>query len=409
MSSGPDTSDLAGELAGPRLPSHVYLHVPFCRSKCSYCDFYSVSDPARADVDAVLLGLETEVHRWVQSGLPGVLETVYVGGGTPTFAMPHLRDVLGNLVDEIPLRAGAEITVEANPDSLDSSVARALRGVGVTRISVGVQSFDDHSLRVLGRAHDVQQAQEACETVLDAGLDLSIDLMCGVPGQSVSSWVETLDRAVRTGARHISVYPLTLEEGTPLAVACDSGLLDEPDPDMAAEMMVLAEEALALAGIERYEVANYAVPGHESAHNLAYWTGHSYLGVGPAAHGMLDAATARAVGLVAGPQLPVGTSRVRYAYAADFEAWLLQRDPPEIETLSEDEARREDVMLGLRLVRGVPASAIHGARLDSVVESLASQDLLEAVDDQRDERRWRTTRRGWLLGNEVFRRVWTQE
>ncbi|MDZ4063511.1 MAG: hypothetical protein U1E22_02480, partial [Coriobacteriia bacterium] len=127
MSSEHDTLSLEGEPAGPRLPSHIYLHVPFCRSKCSYCDFYSVSNPAQADIDAVLLGLESEARRWMQSGLAGVLETVYVGGGTPTFAMPHLGDVLGNLVDELPLRAGAEITVEANPDSLDGSVARALR------------------------------------------------------------------------------------------------------------------------------------------------------------------------------------------------------------------------------------------------------------------------------------------
>lgn len=409
MSSEPGIPGLAEELSGPRLPAHFYLHVPFCRSKCSYCDFYSLTDASPSTVDGVLLSIESEVRRWAGIGLPGVVESVYVGGGTPTMAMPHLGQVLGNLLEELPLHAGAEVTVEANPDSLDSATARALRSVGVTRVSIGVQSFFDHDLRILGRIHDAQQAKDACAVALAAGLDLSIDLMCGVPGQTVASWVETLDRAIQTGAQHVSVYPLALEEGTPLAVACDTGLVDEPDPDLAAEMMVLAEEALNSAGITRYEVANYAVAGHEAVHNLAYWTGRSYVGVGPAAHGMLDAETAVAVGLIDATEMADEGTRVRYGHAADIESWMVNRAAPTIELLTAEEAAREDVMLGLRLVRGVPSSLVYGARVDSVVESLAADGLLEAVDRERGERRWRTTRRGWLLGNEVFRRVWTGE
>jgi len=292
----------------------------------------------------------------------------------------------------------AEITVEANPDSLSRATLAQLMDQGVNRVSVGVQSFDARVLGMLGRRHDAVAAWRACEAVIDAGLALSVDLICGVPGQSEASWAETLRRAVDTEARHISVYPLSVEEGTPLATAIDSGLVAEPDPDTAADMMVMARDALALSGFTRYEVANYAKDAaDQSRHNNAYWTGRSYIGIGPGAHGMLDAPTAVAAGMAEG--LEPG-ARLRYANSGAIDEWMVGVGDS-YEVLTPEEVAREDIMLGLRLAEGVAEDDVEAAGLTEDLQSLAELGLVERVDAH-----WHTTTRGWLLGNEVFSRIW---
>ena len=398
-----------GGLLGPSLPAHLYIHVPFCASKCAYCDFASVAGASDEVVGAVFTGIRSQLRRWASTGLDGVLDTVYVGGGTPSLYPDEVIRVLEYVRKHFIVRSGAEITVEANPDSLDIEIARAFAGAGVSRISVGVQSFDDSVLRVLGRRHNAQAAWEACGAVRDAGLDLSVDLICGVPGQTVTSWSETLARAAATGARHASVYPLSVEDGTPLQVAVDTGLLDEPDSDVAAEMMLLAEATLGYHSLRRYEVANYAVDrAHESRHNSAYWSGRMYMGVGPGAHGMLDSMTARVFGLLDVDD--VMTTRVRYANVDDISEWFVGHGDT-TEMLTAEEVSREDVMLGMRLVRGVPRSQVEAAGLGEVLELLASDGLVELASDEvsRPGPNWRTTQRGWLLGNEVFSRIWAGE
>lgn len=396
-------------LLGPSLPAHLYIHVPFCASKCAYCDFASVSGASDDIVRAVFTGIRTQVRRWAVTGLSGVLDTVYVGGGTPSRYPEEVIRVLDYAREHLAVRDGAEITIEANPDSMDFDVARACATAGVTRVSIGVQSFDDGVLRVLGRRHDSQAAWDACRAVRSAGLDLAVDLICGVPGQTITSWSETLARAVATGAHHVSVYPLSVEDGTSLQVAIGTGLLDEPDPDLAAEMMILAEATLGYHSLSRYEVANYAEGSeYESRHNTAYWSGRQYIGVGPGAHGMLDATTARVVGM-----LDIGdstTERVRYGNAGDIDEWLVGHGDTS-EMLTAEEVAREDVMLGMRLVRGVPWSRAHDAGLGEIMESLAADDLVELVSDavSKPGPNWRTTQRGWLLGNQVFSRIWLGE
>jgi oxygen-independent coproporphyrinogen-3 oxidase len=382
--------------AAPGLPAHFYLHVPFCRSKCAYCDFASVAGADPQSVYATFLGMEAELRRWGASGLPGVVETVYVGGGTPSLHIPQVASLLDAALRELPIRSGAETTVEANPDSLSPAGLRALTASGASRISLGVQAFDDEVLRFLGRPHDARGARAALALVVDAGIEVSVDLMCGIPGQSMASWRESLAEAVEGGARHVSVYPLAVEEGTPLAAAVDAGLAPEPDPDVAAEMMELATDVLGAAGIERYEIANHAARGHRSRHNTAYWTGRSYAGIGPGAHGMLDAATAAAVGY----DPPPGAGRLRYAQPADIETWLFDSEPSE-EWLTPAQAAREDVMLRLRLVEGVPAAQADRAGSTGALEALAADGLVECRAGN-----WVLTDRGWLLGNEVFARVW---
>jgi oxygen-independent coproporphyrinogen-3 oxidase len=401
--SATERLDEFGEVGGPELPEHFYFHVPFCRSKCSYCDFCSITDADPQVVFATFAAMAAEVHAWSISALPGLVETVYVGGGTPSLHAPAVGRLIESVRAELALRGDAEITVEANPDSLSSVALETLLEGGANRISVGAQAFDDGVLRLLGRAHDASTARRALSLVAEAGVELSVDLICGVPGQSMASWVETLEEALDCGARHVSVYPLSIEEGTPLSAAVSGGLVPEPDPDLAAEMMLAAEARLAQDGILRYEVANYAAPGHESRHNLAYWSGKAYSGTGPGAHGMVEPQTARTLGIYVPVSPAPDVARVRYANQSDVQRWLIGA-PPRVELLGAKEAMREDVMLGMRLVHGVRAAQVEEAGLAEELASLAADGLVELAGG-----RWRTTQRGWLLGNEVFGRIWARE
>jgi oxygen-independent coproporphyrinogen-3 oxidase len=405
MTDGGATGSAAPGAGGTALPEHVYVHVPLCVSKCAYCDFCSIVTSERT-ADSITTALTAQASALAPAGSGFNARTLYFGGGTPSVLGPRLprlvsamRTVFGVSFD------GAEVTVEANPDSMVPALAAALAAVGITRVSLGVQSFDDAVLQVLGRPHDSNGALRAAAAVTATGaLDLSVDLMCGVPGQDMRSWEESLVMAVGTGAVHVSVYPLTVEPGTPMDAEVLAGVLPAPDPDLAAEMMLFAEGMLAAEGLERYEVANFALPGHESRHNSAYWTGRPYLAVGPSAHGMLAAGEASLVGVTT--PAPADAARLRYSYTADVGVWLaapLDR-PAEIEWLTAAEALREDAMLGLRLSVGIDDGLAERAGVVEVVESLVTDGLLEHTDG-----RWRVTQRGWLLGNQVFGRVWAGE
>jgi oxygen-independent coproporphyrinogen-3 oxidase len=388
-----------GPGARPVLPRHLYVHVPLCHAKCAYCDFYSLT-PGALGLTAVevVSRLVDQARAWTERDAESMpLETLYVGGGTPSAlggALPTLvREVLG-LFGRVP---GAEVTIEANPESFSVALARALAEAGVTRVSLGVQSLDDAELHALGRIHSADEALAAAAAVADAGLELALDLMCGLPGQSGASWEATLASALGTGAAHVSVYPLSVETGTPLASQVDAGAVALPDADATADMMLAAAELLAAAGLCRYEVANYARPGHESRHNTAYWTGREYLGAGPSAHGMLARATAAAVGI----NVADGAARIRYAVPDMTEGGLEARPALEIEVLDAGEAAREDAMLGLRRTEGISDALATRAGVRGALESLSVDGLIEHAGG-----RWRTTERGWLLGNEVFGRVW---
>lgn len=409
MSSASDRPGFADRLiddaiTGPTLPAHLYFHVPFCSSKCAYCDFYSVAAAENHIVRAVFAGLRAEVHLWSSACLPGVIESIYFGGGTPMLQSEEVARLLRWTCEQLPVRDGAEITIEANPESLTVEALEAVRDAGATRISVGVQSFDDRVLKILGRQHNAEQARRACELVVNSGLELSVDLMCGVlcGADARTAWQRSLYEVVETQARHVSVYPLQLEESTPMRSLVDRGLMTFPDEDAVAEELEYGADWLTREGLLRYEVANYAVPGYEAVHNTAYWLGRQYLGFGPGAHGMLDSQTASTVGVVDW-ESSEPDSRIRYSAPRSIEAWLTGGGQ-QVEVLSGREAAVEDVMLGLRLVRGVPAEQVSAAGLDRVLESLADDRLVELVGQE--SRRWRTTERGWLLGNEVFGRVW---
>lgn len=266
----------------------LYLHIPFCRAKCLYCDFDSRALTGCALEEAIgayCEGLSAQVDAHGNAGELSAVETVYVGGGTPSL----LGGRLVGLVDLVRSYCEpVEFTCEANPESFTLDLAQALRAAGVTRISLGVQSLNASELKAIGRVHSAEQAMLAIAQAKAAGFSTSCDVMCGLPGQTLDTFAETLRSLVTLNPDHVSVYPLQLEEGTPLARMEEAGEMEVPDEDFQAQCMDLAAEVLEEAGYERYEVASYAKPGHRCRHNNAYWTGKPYLGLGRSAASMLD-------------------------------------------------------------------------------------------------------------------------
>lgn len=402
----------------------LYVHVPFCAQKCRYCDFDSRSF-ASCDLDAALDSYFEQLYARLDAfGKAGALDqirTVYVGGGTPSLAGERLVELARRIRAWC---APVEFTCEANPESLTAELATALAKAGVTRISLGVQTLDNTELAAIGRIHDADRALAAIATVKDAGLDVSCDLMCGLPGQTAASWQRTLDGVLTATPHHVSVYPLTLEEGTPLyRMACRDESL-EPDEDFQAACMDVARERLSSAGYHPYEVASYALDGHECVHNIAYWTGRGYLGLGRSAAGMLDAEDFdRLAGLFPGVSSRGDGYRVR----------MVQRDDDatafEAEYLSQREAAAEDLMLACRMTRGVgPDLLVRAARViptDELaaacdhalelglatwvpdgVEGYAGRVASKDVITGRARARLAPTHLGWLDGNVLFELFW---
>lgn len=411
MSEGAHTASLAG-----REPSSLYIHVPFCVSKCAYCSFHSApvaAAPAAREYFVRAVG--ESVAQWAATGVLGEAVSVYVGGGTPTVLGASLANLIGSVRDTLALAESVEITVETNPDTTDYAHLNGLLAAGVNRFSLGVQSFDDEVLRTLRRTHTAARAKQAARELVATGARVSLDLMCGVPGQTAASWEQTLVCALESGAGHLSVYPLSLEEPAPLARAVASGALEAPDEDLAAEMMLRANSVLAAGGLARYEVASYARTGEESVHNTGYWTGRPYVGIGPSAASMLPASLfVRAMAHqgwaslgVAGvgrniESIPPESARVRFTRKADTDAFL--RDPAgppeETEYLTELEAKAEDAMLGMRLTRGISNDLAAVAGALGALQTLRESGLVTHVDG-----RWSLTEKGWLLGNEVFEAI----
>lgn len=402
----------------------LYAHVPFCAQKCRYCDFDSRSfAPCElgAALDAYFEQLYARLDAFGNAGALDRIRTVYVGGGTPSLAGERLVELARRIRAWC---APVEFTCEANPESLTAELAAALAKAGVTRVSLGVQTLDNTELSAIGRIHDADRALAAIATVKDAGLDVSCDLMCGLPGQTASSWRCTLDGVLAAAPHHVSVYPLTLEEGTPFyLMACRDESL-EPDEDFQAACMDVARERLGAAGYHPYEVASYALDGHECAHNIAYWTGQGYLGLGRSAAGMLDAGDFdRLAGLFPGVSSRGDAHRVR----------LVQRDDDatafEVEYLSQREAAAEDLMLACRMTRGVgpdllvravrviptdelAAACDHALELGLAtwvpdgVEGYAGRVASKDVITGRARARLAPTHLGWLDGNVLFELFW---
>lgn len=368
------------------MAEHLYIHVPFCDGKCHYCGFYSVM--ASPQLTSLYRQLPARELAHVLTALPeastGPIQTVYFGGGTPALlgneGLQSLKDSLAALLS---FSAVTEWTVELNPASVSPGLLRTLQSMGVNRLSIGVQSFNDDTLARVGRRHNADSALRAIRLAQEMGYEnTGIDLIAGLPGVGELEWRDTLRTATSLGLKHLSVYALSLEPKTPLARQVEEGL---PLPDEQALMDALdqAEEALTQVGFTRYEISNYAQPGYECRHNLGIWRGNDYIGLGPAA--------ASRIGLERWANLED---------LADYMDALRQREAPprKAETLSPADDAVERAVYALRLNEGIdpleaslrfPALRELARRWEDRLEQLARQGITE-----RGGRRWRLTARG---------------
>ncbi len=383
--------------------SALYVHIPFCHAKCAYCDFDSralcgvrAKDAERAYVRSLLARIDAFGER----GALRHIETVYIGGGTPSVLGPLLLDVvecIGRWCDP------SEFTCEANPESFSENLAHSLRDRGVTRVSLGVQSLDDAELKAIGRLHDAATALDAVALARSVGLNTSIDLMCGIPLQTYRSWTTTLETAIAGGPDHISIYPLTLEEGTPLARRACSDPSLEPDEDFQADCMEQARMMLMNSGYAPYEVASYAKCGYQARHNIAYWTGESYLGLGRSASSMLRTCEfLQLEDLFGTAHASCDAARVRLTQVDDAARAF------EVESLSSREAAAEDLMLGCRMTKGIDRGL-----LDLAKGHIPEDELSEACERAVAQglATWEggclvPTHLGWLEGNVLFELFW---
>lgn len=369
----------------------IYIHIPFCKQKCKYCDFNSY-----AGLDFLYesyAGVLASEIAFRASQLEGLnVNSIYMGGGTPTLIDPTYIDAMLTAVDKhFSIASDAEVSMEANPETVNVKQLTELKRAGVNRLSIGFQSLDDDRLLVLGRKHSAQQAVNAFRMAREAGFDnVSTDLIFGVPGQSLAAWAITLEQVASLEPDHLSCYGLIVEPNTVLEREMESGLIRATDEDLQADMFMYTIESLVESGYEHYEISNYAKPGKSCKHNLTYWDNYDYIGFGAGAHSKLKGkrfCNLRAVD--------------DYIQAAGTHSYVAEQ----IDLSVEDEMS-ETVFLGLRKIKGIDLEWFEGRFGRSVydvygaeVDALTRDGLLTERDGS-----LKLTHKGILLGNEVFSR-----
>lgn len=381
--------------------SHLYIHIPFCRAKCRYCDFNSYAGMAHL-IPEYVNALIREMELRAAACNPARVETIYFGGGTPSLLM--VNDVARSLMTcqrHFGRAPDVEITLEANPGTVTKEHLVGLHEAGINRLSLGAQSFNEAALKLLGRIHSAAQAQEAYGMAREAGFDnVNLDLIYGLPRQSLEEWDTDLTLALRLQPEHLSLYCLTIEEKTPLGQSVARGEITPPDPDLAAEMYVLAEERLEAAGYEHYEISNWAKHGRRCRHNVACWRNEPYLGFGAGAHSYSG-------GFRYSNVLEPLEYIKRVARGVEKgEGACLGPAVDQVEPIGRDLEMAETMILGLRLVEGVDLKEFalrFGVEVVDIyraqIEELEYQGLLQCSESTLS-----LTRRGRLLGNEVFSR-----
>ncbi len=367
----------------------VYVHWPFCLSKCPYCDFNS---HVRETIDeaAWRRALLAEIDHFAALAPGRRAGSLFFGGGTPSLMAPETAAAVIERVNaRWPFADDAEITLEANPTSAEAGRFRAFREAGVNRLSLGVQALDDRALRFLGRGHDVAEALAALEAAQAVFARVSFDLIYARPGQTLAAWRAELGRALGFGTRHLSLYQLTIEPGAAFHARAARGEIRLPEDETAAALYDLTQELCAAAGLPAYEVSNHAAQGEESRHNLAYWRGEDYVGLGPGAHG----------------RLTLEGRRVAFRQSRAPETWLAQvaqagHGTCERRALGVDEHAAELLMMGLRLAEGVARARFEaqtGVPLDRAVDAERLAELVEGGLMIADGRGIRTTPAGRRL------------
>jgi oxygen-independent coproporphyrinogen-3 oxidase len=358
---GADRSDAFG----------VYVHWPFCLSKCPYCDFNSHVRHVAIDETRFLRAFTTEIAATAARTGPRTVSSIFLGGGTPSLMQP---ETVGGILDTIgkhwTVDPAVEVTLEANPTSIEAARFRGYRAAGVNRVSLGVQALDDAALKELGRLHTAREALDAVAIARAAFDRYSFDLIYARPRQTPDAWAAELKRAIAEAAEHLSLYQLTIEPDTPFAGLHAAGKLVIPDDDLGRALYDTTQEICAEAGLPAYEVSNHARPGGECRHNLVYWRAHEYAGIGPGAHGRLD---------IDGRRRATATERRP-------EAWLMRVESLGHGLVTDDALTREErgdefLLMGLRLAEGIAPGryeALSGRSLDPVrIETLAAQGFVE--------------------------------
>lgn len=366
----------------------IYIHIPFCRSKCDYCDFYSLA--GRDDrMDQYQKALLSHIKETAPLAQDFPVDTIYIGGGTPSYyGAKRLKELLGVIRKLYKVEKDAEVTVECNPDSVDVKSLKILRKAGVNRLSMGMQSANACELERIHRIHTPQQVNEAATAARKAGFtNLSLDLIYGLPGQTMDSWKATVEHALSLIPQHLSCYGLKVEEGTPLAARVAQGEV-LPDDDQQADLYLWTVGRLERAGYPQYEISNFAKPGFASRHNLRYWLTQPYIGFGPGAHSDFGGR--------------------RYSFVRDLDAYIqgvLQGGDiiDESEIIPKRERCGEYLMLRLRTVQGVNEQEYRStyfmdfAPLQARLEQFRAQGWAEQTDG-----RWHFTPKGFLLSNQLI-------
>lgn len=372
-------------------PAGIYIHIPFCRSRCSYCDFATgIYESSLAE--RYVKALVSEILTWPETERPAEVDTIYFGGGTPSLlSTGQLAAILDAIHARFEVLMNAEVTMEMNPGTVTPAILREFCRLGINRASFGAQTFDDRELARLGRSHSARDTRQTFGYLRDAGFDnVSFDLIAGLPGQTSEGWNRNLEEALALRPEHLSFYLLEVHEGTPLADHIRRGMQPEPDDDLAAGMYQAMLERACASGYEHYEISNVCLPGFESRHNTKYWSGAPYYGFGCSAHSY------------------DGGSR-RWSNERDLKRYaeLIEQKGPavvEIVELTRDEARAEAVFLGMRMMRGINVrhyQELFGANLRETHE-LDLERFREAGLIEFDGDLLRLTRSGALLSNEVF-------
>jgi oxygen-independent coproporphyrinogen-3 oxidase len=362
----------------------IYVHIPFCKSKCDYCDFYSLAG-REEDMAKYQKALLAQIKALAPLAKGRPVDTIYFGGGTPSYyGDKRLRELLSALQHHFSVGKQAEITVECNPDSVDPKSIARLRRAGVNRISLGMQSGNPQELRCIHRIHTPRQAAQAVADIRQARIEnLSLDLIYGLPGQTMASWKDTLAQAMELAPDHLSCYGLKVEPGTPLAQRVALGQV-LPDEDAQADLYLTTVEILQKGGYRQYEISNFAKPGKESRHNLKYWMGREYLGFGPGAHSYFGGR--------------------RYAYPRDLDTFLSGKAAPVQETtVSPAEQAREYLLLRLRTTRGIEEWEYRrefGLNFEPISRRLEFFETHHWAEQS--GHRWHLTPEGFLLSNTLI-------
>ena len=362
----------------------IYIHIPFCASKCSYCDFYSLAGQ-ESKMDKYQSALIKHIEESASQMEPYYIDTIYFGGGTPSiYGAKRLCELFNTLKRTAKVLKSAEVTVEMNPDSVNQNDLRLLKNEGFNRISLGVQSANDDILRLIGRRHSFKQAEQAVRLARSEGFDnISLDLIYGLPSQTKNDWADTLSKSIALRPQHFSCYGLKLEDGTPICKYRGSAFL--PDDDDQADMYLYMTDILEHYGYSQYEISNFSLPSKESRHNLKYWRLDDYMGFGPGAHSFVDG--------------------IRYSFVRDLDKYIdgvfgTEYIIDEYEKPDTLGLAAEYIMLGMRTVRGISKNeynAVYRSGFDKIEYLLGEYEKKGWTKHRND--RWCFTSSGFLLSN----------